>query len=175
MIALFHTIECTHHCYQNHKRLNQQYLSTKFQDRSVNVTATHNFNVTIDSPSFSSVTRGTIHHSPANEHGEADYAIWHHCIRSNIRNILVVSSDTDTWVYGLGLFELNLFDTKHIFVQRGNTESYININNAVTLISDHSRLTGISYPVLTLVAIYVLTLRELILHVHEDKVCRNFH
>ena len=137
-----------------------QYLSTKFLDKSDTVTSKHSFSVTIDSPSFSSVvtvTSGAVHHSPANEHGEADYAIWHHCITTNAGNILVVSSDTDTWVHGLGLFELNLFDNKQIYVQRGIADSYININNAVSLISNHPHLTSISYPVFTLVAIYVLT------------------
>ena len=68
-----------------------------------------------------------------------------------------MSSDTDTWVYGLGLSELRLLEGKQVYVQRGNTDSFIDINNAVVLISNHDKLSRISYPALTLVAIYILT------------------
>lgn len=44
-----------------------------------------------------------------------------------------------------------------MFVQRGNTESFININETIALITNHPVLLSISYPALFLVALYVLT------------------
>lgn len=61
--------------------------------------------VIIDSPAFTSlkiISSGCVFDLPANEHGEADYAIWYHAIRTNVN---ILSKDTDTWVYGLGLIE----------------------------------------------------------------------
>ena len=128
-----------------------------FKVKSTNITSGYNFTVTIDSPStVSTVSNGGVTDNAGNEHGEADYAIWHHCIRESSSHILVVSSDTDTWVYGLGLYEQHL-QGKQVHVQRGNTDCYIDIRKATLLMSQHPKLSAIVYPVLSLVAIYVLT------------------
>ena len=46
---------------------------------------------------------------------------------------------------------------KQVYVQRGNNTTYININGGTALISNHPILSTISYPVLSLVARYILT------------------
>lgn len=56
-------------------------------------------------PSLVRVQSGEVNTTKGNAHGEADYAIWHHCIHAPSTNILLISADTDSWVYGLGLSE----------------------------------------------------------------------
>ena len=137
-----------------------QYLTENFGDKSKTVTRNYNFSVTIDSPLLPflvTIHRGQSENKPPNQHGEADYAIWHHCICEISTTILVVSSDTDTWVYGLGLCQLGYLRGKTIVVQRGNVDSYINITRATSLLSQHPKLQHLNFPVLTLVALYILT------------------
>ena len=137
-----------------------EFITTQIIDKAVTVSRQFNFSLTMDSPSLSvvqTIHNGNTHDSPNNEHGEADYAVWHHCIHASSNNVLIVSSDTDTWVYGLGLCELNFFQGKHVYIQRGNTNSYININEGTSLISQHPKLSPMTYPVLSLVALYILT------------------
>ena len=68
------------------KRKLVQYVSNKLLDQSIAVTIQHHLSVTVHSPSPTSpatVHNGAIIHSTLNEHGEADYAIWHQCIKYN--------------------------------------------------------------------------------------------
>lgn len=137
-----------------------EYVTTQFKNKASKTTTTYNFVVTIDSPSLTSVLRisnGVISSQQSNEHGEADYAMWHHCILDPSSNFLIISSDTDTWVYGLGLYEQGYLDRKQVLVQRGNTDCYIDIRAATTLLSQHPNLSAFSFPVLSLVALYILT------------------
>ena len=146
MIKLFHIAKHIPHYYQSLIPSNRNYLSNKFLGKSAAVTTLYGFSVTIDSPS---VSNGAITYSSSNEHGETDYAIWHHCIKTTSCNTLVVLSDTDIWVYGLGLRELRLLEGKQTYIHRGNIDSFIDINHAVTLISNHQLalylLTGCDY------------------------------
>ena len=89
-----------------------------------------------------------------NQHGEADYALWHHTIHCHSRDCLVVASDTDVWVYGLGLWEAGWIKNKQVFVQRGTIGEY---NLGARLIRDFSPVSNIPHPVSTVVAMYVLT------------------
>ena len=85
-----------------------EYITSKYQTQAVSSTKQCHFSVILDSPSLSSLSTiqgGCMRNSESNEYGEADYAIWHHCIHSQSNNVLIVLSDTDTWVYGLGIFE----------------------------------------------------------------------
>lgn len=137
-----------------------EYVTSKYLSQGISSTKLRNFSVILDSPSLPSLTTirdGRVYHSESNEHGEADYAVWHHCLHSPSNNIIIVSSDTDTWVYGLGICETREFGDKQVYVQRGNNESFININEATALIISHPVLSTISYPALSLVALYVLT------------------
>ena len=120
----------------------------------------YNYYLIVDSPSLQSLSTiqdGNVYTSECNEHGEADYAIWYHCMHSPSNNLIIVSSDTDTWVYGLGICEAGHMNHKQVYVQRGNNTTYININGGTALISNHPILSTISYPVLSLVARYILT------------------
>ena len=40
-----------------------------------------------------------------NENGEADYNVWFHCMASASRNVVILSSDTNIWVYGMIFME----------------------------------------------------------------------
>ena len=120
----------------------------------------YSYSLIMDSPSLrslSTVRGGNVYTSEGNQHGEADYAIWYHCMHTPSYNIIIVSSDTDTWVYGLGICEAGHMNHKQVYVQRGNSNSYININEGTALISSHPVLSTISYPVLSIVALYILT------------------
>jgi hypothetical protein len=101
-----------------------QYISFKLTSKSVLTSGVEEITFIIDSPSAPSpflITQGSIQQhpppSPPNQHGEADYAVWHHTIHSPSRNIVIFSGDTDTWVYGLGLCELGWLEGKSVFVQ----------------------------------------------------------
>ena len=119
-----------------------------------------NTNMVIDSPSLDNpvyMCNGILSSIGANQHGEADYALWHHTIHCNGMNCLVVASDTDVWVYGLGLCEAGWLRNKMVIVQRGNSGEYVNINLGTHLIQDFPSLHTVSNPVSTIVAMYVLT------------------
>ena len=136
-----------------------EFMTSNFKAKATKVTTMCNFSVTIDSSTcVVTVSNGQAMDKAGNEHGEADYAIWHHSIRESSAHILIVSRDTDTWVYGLGLYEQqrHLVD-KQVFVQRGNTESYIDMRAAAQLVCQHPKLSALSYPALSIVALYILT------------------
>ena len=138
-----------------------EYVTSKFVSKAMILTKNYDFSLVIDSPSLQQllmIQNGNVTNSTRNEHGEADYAIWHHSIQSLSQNILIISSDTDTWVYGMGILETcSRLREKNLYVQRGNEESFIHINKAVSLVTTHPILSSISYPVLSLVALYILT------------------
>ena len=137
-----------------------EYLTQKYLSQAMSSTKQQNYSLIMDSPSLQSLSTikdGNMYSSEGNEHGEADYAIWYHCTHSPSNNLIIVSSDTDTWVYGLGICEAGHIDHKHVYVQRGNTKTYIDIHKGTALISSHPVLSTISHPVLSLVALYILT------------------
>ena len=72
----------------------------------------------VDSPSCSTllhISNATITQHTPNKQGEADYAIWHHATHTTSSNVLVVSSDTDSWVYGLGIMEIGWLQGKTVY------------------------------------------------------------
>ena len=114
----------------------------------------------IDSPAFPylcMLRNGIVYERPSNEHGEADYAIWYHVMRSNTTNAIILSKDTDTWVYGLALMELGLVSDKNVLVKQGFSNEYVSINLGVRFITGLPGLSTIKYPVCCIVALYVLT------------------
>ncbi len=136
------------------------YLTKQFITHSVQVTKTYPFHLLLGSPSIpvpALVSNGLVTEQHPNKHGEADYAIWYHTIHTPSQHIVIVSSDTDTWVYGLGLAEVGWLQGKQVFVKRGNADSFININLAAQLITTHPSFRNINHPVSSLVALYVLT------------------
>ena len=83
-----------------------EYMTSKFLTQAGAITNQYKFVVILDSPllpSLATIWRGKVNTSESNEHGEADCAIWYHCIHSSSNSVLIVSSDTDSWVYGLGI------------------------------------------------------------------------
>ena len=137
-----------------------EYLTKHFIAQAVQVTNTYPFQLLLDSPSITKpalVSQGILTDQPSNKHGEADYAIWHHTIHASSRHIIIVSSDTDTWVYGLGLAEVGWLQGKQVYVKRGNVDSFVNINLAAQLITTHPSLSNTNHPVSSVVALYVLT------------------
>ena len=98
-----------------------QYITLQFLAKATSVTRQYRFSVTVDSPSLSTVItvqNGNKQSSPNNQHGEADFAVWHHLIQATYSNFVVVSSDTDTWVYGLAINRTLFLTGKNVYVQR---------------------------------------------------------
>ena len=61
-----------------------EYVTSKFQAQGMHSTRQCDFSLILDSPSLQTVSTirdGALYTSQSNEHGEADYAIWHHCIK----------------------------------------------------------------------------------------------
>ena len=110
---------------------------------------TNTFKMIIDSPALMSpvaIENGVDQPYHSNQHGEADYAVWHHAIHAPLQNIVIVSSDTDTWVYGLGILENGWLQEKTVFVKQGSKNSFVHLNLAVNQITEHHSLQPISYP-----------------------------
>ena len=91
-----------------------------------------------------------------NKHGEADNTMWFHAIRSHAHNVLVVASDTDVWVGGMGIMELEWLGDKNVVVKCSH-DVFVDINAGVKAISEHPALQKLKYPVGTVVALYTLT------------------
>ena len=107
---IYHLVGLTHHCLI-------QYLTTKYVERGTHLTSTYHLQIVIGSPTLHSpvsVADGHTHSHPPNQHGEADYAIWHHTSHTSSSLIGIISSDTDTWVYGLALVEIGWVQGKSI-------------------------------------------------------------
>ncbi len=62
-----------------------------------------------------------------NAHGEADYNVWLHAISSLSRNILVIGSDTDIWVYGMALKEAGWLHGKTVYVERDVNKEFVDM------------------------------------------------
>ena len=135
------------------------YVTEQFLSEGDSASSNYAFTVTIDSPAFNSVIKvqgGQKEELPENEHGEADFAMWHHCIHCQSNHVVIVSSDTDTWVYGLGIYDTHLHG-KSIYVQRGSENSFINIGAGSSAIIEHNTLSAIPCPALTITALYNYT------------------
>jgi hypothetical protein len=57
-------------------------------------------------------------------------------------NVLVVSSDADSWVYRLGIMEIGWLRGKTVYVKRISTSvpKLVNINSFVSAITTHAEL-----------------------------------
>ncbi len=74
------------------------YVSHKFAQKAK---SSPHLTLVMDSPAFDTPIR--VQHDqvcslPPNEHGEADCAMWHHATHCPASNILIVTSDSDTWI-----------------------------------------------------------------------------
>ena len=92
-----------------------------------------------------------------NEHGEADYNVWYHCIHSMSNNVVVVGSDTDIWVYGVALLESGWLGDKQIYVEKNVHSEYLHINHLLQNVQSHPKLNAIPHVGNCLLAIYLLT------------------
>ena len=111
-----------------------KYLTNKFVDKAVIVTRMYPLQLIVDSPSSSTLLRicdGNVNQHPPNKQGEADYAIWYHATHAPSSNVLAVSSDTDSWVYGLGIMEIGWLRGKTVYVKRSSASipEFVNINS----------------------------------------------
>ena len=92
-----------------------------------------------------------------NKNGEADYNLWYHCMSSTSSNIIILGSDTDIWVYGMAFKDCGWLCNKTVYVERLLNVEYVNINSISEAALNHPKLNIISFPLLTLATIYVLT------------------
>ena len=140
-----------------------QYLTNKLILRCTECIQTSTTTFVIDSPSLSSVVqieKGNMAVREPNEHGEGDVAIWHHCCSSSSQKFIIVSSDTDVWVYGLLIVEFDHhLQSKEIHVECLNStpKTHVNVTRLYKCITVHQQLGKLSYPCASLVALYVAT------------------
>ena len=137
-----------------------KYISFKLTSKCILASRSTRVSFILDTPSAPrtyTLTEGSIIEYPHNEHGESDYAVWHHAIHSQCRNIVIFSGDTDTWVYGLGLCELGWLEGKSVHIQRNEANEYVDIGTLVNAIHSHPKLQQVMYPACSLVALYVLS------------------
>lgn len=60
----------------------------------------------------------------ANKNGEADYNVWFHCMTSSSRNIVILGSGTDIWVYGMIFMEGGWFPNKTMLKEEYKLSMY---------------------------------------------------
>ena len=92
-----------------------------------------------------------------NRNGEADYNVWFHCMTSTSRNIIILGSDTDIWVYGMMFMEGGWFQNKTVYVEKNIETEYVCLNTICTASTCHPQLKRIPNPLCNLGAIYILT------------------
>ena len=132
------------------------YLTTQF----ISMAKKQTISIVIDSPSLHNpqcISKHRIIQLPKNQQGEADYTLWHHAINCTGIDILVVSGDTDVWVYGLGLWEAGWLINKNGIVKKGLSGEYVNINLGARSIKDCAQLQQATNPIAAIVGLYVMT------------------
>ena len=60
-------------------------------------------------------------------------------------------------VYGLGILENDWLQEKTVFVKQGSKNSFVHLNLAVNLITEHPALQPIILPACSIEALYVLS------------------
>ena len=69
-----------------------------------------------------------------NRNGEADCNVWFHCMTSTSRNIVILGSDTDIWVYGMIFMEGGWFPNKTVYIEK-NRNTMFNTRRTIVTIS----------------------------------------
>ena len=92
-----------------------------------------------------------------NKNGEVDYNLWYHCMASTCSNVIILGSDTDIWVYGMALVGCGWLGNKTVYVERAINSEYVNINSISEASTSYPKLQKITFPMLTLATLYVLT------------------
>ena len=72
---------------------------------------------------------------------------------STSRNIIIIGSDTDIWVYGLAFLECGWINNKVVYVEKSIGSEYAHIN----AFTSHPKLNGMLHPLLSRVTLYILT------------------
>ena len=133
-----------------------EYLTLQF----VTMAQKQSVRIVVDSPSLhnpKSVSINGVVELIPNEQGEAHYALWHHAVHCQGNDVLIVSGDTDVWVYGLALWEAGWLCNRTIVVQRGLSGEYINIGLGARYIKDCAQLQHVTNPIATIVGLYTIT------------------
>ena len=92
-----------------------------------------------------------------NENGEADYNVCYHCMMSTCRQIVILGSDTDIWVYGMAFMDCGWLENKEVFVEKAINSEYVHLNTLAQAVSAHPQLATVRHPMLTMAAIYIVT------------------
>ena len=92
-----------------------------------------------------------------NNNGEADYNVWYHCMSSTSSNIVILGSDTDIWVYGMSFIGCGWLGNKTVYVERAIGSDYVCLNALSETVMNHPKLKKISFPLLSLATVYMLT------------------
>ena len=76
---------------------------------------------------------------------------------STSQNIIVMGSDTDMCVYGLASLEFGRINDKVVYIEKSIGVEYAHLNGFSEAVSTHPKLNSMLHPLLTLVAICILT------------------
>ena len=124
-----------------------RYITDKLVKRCIQESSqTTSVTFVVDSPTLPaiySIQQGTINSIKHNQHGEGDVGVWYHCLLRPEKNVLIVSSDTDIWMYGLLLTELShQLQSRATCVKCLNSSSmtYINVTQLYESICTHPQL-----------------------------------
>ncbi len=131
------------------------YLSTKIITEAKSVTCAKPFDLVLDTLSFPTpilVSSGATTNLQPNQHGEADYAMWHQAIHSSCSTVLILASDTDTWTNGIGIHQYYL-GNKAVYIERGKSGEYVHINAATVSLQQHPKLCNYTHPGLLLLSL----------------------
>ena len=77
-----------------------------------------------------------------NQNGEADYNVWFHCMMSCSRNVIILGSDTDIWVYCMALLECGWMENKEGYVEKTLAAEYIHLNTLYFAALEHPQLSN---------------------------------
>ena len=93
------------------------------------------------------------------KHGEEDVAVWHHCLSRSEQNIVILSSDTDVWMYRLLMTELSFqLQSKQVYVAYNSSPPiHVNVARLYESIIVHPQLGKIRHLCTLLVALYAAT------------------
>ena len=149
---------------QEYKSRLIQYLTNKLIYKCIQESnKTTSLSFIIDSPALSSVAHiqdGNLNIGEQNEHGEGDVGVWYHCLLRSEQKIMLVSSDTDVWMYGLLVTELSpQLQSKQVYVKCLNSSPtlYVNVTRLYESVTTHPQLGKIFHPCTSLVALYIAT------------------
>ena len=70
---------------------------------------------------------------------------------------IILGSDTDIWVYGMAYKGCEWLGNKTVYIERAIGSEYVDLNAISEAVLNHPKLKRVPFPMLSLVAVYILT------------------